>query len=157
MSRVVAWFSCGAASAVAAKLVLEKYGSRAHVVYCDTLASEHPDNRRFFVECERWFGRPIEVIRSDEYANVDDVFERRRYMSGQDGAVCTVKMKKLPREAWQRESDTHVFGYTLEEQVRAEKFERNNPALPPDIDGPDDDIDCGPVCQMPLWPREAST
>ena len=29
--------------------------------------------------------------------------------------------------------------------------------LPPDIDGPDDDIDCGPVCQMPLWPREAST
>lgn len=127
--RVCVWFSCGAASAVAAKLALEKYGPRAHVVYCDTLASEHPDNRRFFVECERWFGRPIEVIRSKKYASVDEVFARERYMSGIAGAKCTVEMKKVPREAFQHPSDTHVFGYTVEEQKRADQFEKNNPEL----------------------------
>ena len=32
MSRVLAWFSCGAASAVAAKLTVETYGDRAEVL-----------------------------------------------------------------------------------------------------------------------------
>lgn len=52
-SRIVVWFSCGAASAVAAKLALEKYGTRACVVYCDTMKSEHPDNVRFFDDVQR--------------------------------------------------------------------------------------------------------
>ena len=34
--RVVSWFSCGAASAVAAKMALEKFGPDVEVVYCDT-------------------------------------------------------------------------------------------------------------------------
>ena len=46
-SRVLSWFSCGDASAVASKLAVEKYGDRCEVVYCDTLAHEHPDNFRF--------------------------------------------------------------------------------------------------------------
>lgn len=39
MRRVV-WFSCGAASAVAAKLAVEKYGDGCTVVYCDTSGDE---------------------------------------------------------------------------------------------------------------------
>jgi hypothetical protein len=128
MRRVV-WFSCGAASAVAAKLAVEQYGAACEVVYCDTMATEHPDNARFFVDVERWIGRSITVIRSDRYATVDDVFERRRYMAGVAGALCTVEMKKLPREAWQREGDVHIFGYTAEEGKRAADFEERNPAL----------------------------
>jgi PP-loop superfamily ATP-utilizing enzyme len=42
MKRVLVWFSCGAASAVAAKLAVEKYGDQCEVLYCDTLAYEHP-------------------------------------------------------------------------------------------------------------------
>lgn len=129
MSRHIAWFSCGAASAVAAKLAVEKYGSKCEVVYCDTLASEHPDNRRFFADVERWLGRPIRVIRSDKYATIDDVFMRERYMSGVAGAKCTVAMKKWPREEFQSDTDTHLFGYTCEEWRRASRFEDNNPAL----------------------------
>jgi hypothetical protein len=129
MSRRLAWFSCGAASAVAAKMAVEKYGARCEVVYCDTLASEHPDNARFMADVERWIGCPIRIIRSEKYATIDDDFERRRYMSGVAGALCTVEMKKVPREAMQRPDDTHIFGYTFEEQRRADSFEENNPTL----------------------------
>lgn len=53
MSRVVSWFSCGAASAVATKLALQANylpngASEVVVAYCDTFKREHPDNRRFF-------------------------------------------------------------------------------------------------------------
>ena len=50
MSRVLVWFSCGAASAVAAKMSVEKYGDRCEVVYCDTLKYEHSDNLRFLLD-----------------------------------------------------------------------------------------------------------
>lgn len=127
--RVLAWFSCGAASAVAAKLAIEKYGDRCEVVYCDTLATEHEDNARFFADVQRWLGREIRVLRSKKYATVDEVFEKRKYMAGVSGAICTTQMKKVPREAFQRESDTHIFGFTAEEKRRADGFEEDNPAL----------------------------
>lgn len=129
MMRRVVWFSCGAASAVAAKLTVEKYGDACTIVYCDTMATEHADNARFFAEVEKWIVRKIEKVRSDKYATVDDVFERRRYMSGIAGAICTVEMKKLPREEFQRPDDIHIFGYTADETRRAEQFEDNNQSL----------------------------
>lgn len=127
--RMVVWFSCGAASAVAAKLAVEKYGDHCEVAYCDTMATEHPDNQRFFNDVQAWIGRPITTIRSEKYGTIDDVFERTRYMAGINGARCTTELKKLPRVAWQRESDTHIFGYTQGEEKRATSFENNNQAL----------------------------
>lgn len=127
--RVVVWFSCGAASAVAAKLSVDAHGAACEVVYCDTFAAEHPDNRRFFDDVQRWLDRKITVIRSVKYESVDAVFEKTRYMSGIAGARCTVEMKKVPREQFQRETDTHVFGYTKGEEGRAALFEKNNPSL----------------------------
>lgn len=129
MNRRVVWFSCGAASAVAAKLGVEHYGNDCEVVYCDTMSTEHRDNARFFADVERWIGRSITRIRSDRYASIDEVFEKRRYMSGVKGALCTVEMKKLPREAWQRHDDIHVFGYTVGEEKRASTFEDKNQDL----------------------------
>lgn len=127
--RKVVWFSCGAASAVAAKFAVESYGDGCSVVYCDTMATEHPDNARFFDDVEHWIGRPIERIRSLRYMTVDDVFEKRRYLAGPRGALCTVEMKKMPREAWQRPDDTHIFGYTADEAKRASDFEERNQSL----------------------------
>lgn len=57
ISRVIAWFSCGAASACVAKLASVLYGPELNVVYCDTMATEHPDNQRFFEDVQRWIGR----------------------------------------------------------------------------------------------------
>lgn len=128
-ARRVAWFSCGAASAVAAKLVVDQYGDNSAVVYCDTMATEHLDNARFFADVERWIDRPITKIRSSRYASIDEVFEKRRYLAGVKGALCTTEMKKFPREAWQRPDDVHVFGYTADEASRADDFEDRNSSL----------------------------
>jgi hypothetical protein len=95
--RIVVWFSCGAASACAAKLAVDKYGhERTHVVYCNTLASEHPDNTRFLEDVQRWINHPIEIISSEKYADIDEVFEKTRYMAGIKGARCTLEMKSTP-------------------------------------------------------------
>ena len=127
--RALAWFSCGAASAVAAKLALEKYGADVNVVYCDTMASEHQDNARFMGDVEQWLGVPVTRIRSVDYATVDEVFERTRYMAGISGARCTVEMKKVPRHVFQEADDIHVFGFTWDEQHRIDRFAAHNPEL----------------------------
>lgn len=124
--RVVAWFSCGAASAVCAKTALGMFPGRVTVVYCDTMSAEHPDNSRFFADVERWLGVSILKIKSDKFASVDEVFEKRRYMSGPEGAPCTVQMKKVPRFMFQRADDIHCFGFTADEKKRIEKFEKAN-------------------------------
>ncbi len=112
MPRTVCWFSAGAASAVATQLVL-RADPTAVPVYCET-GAEHPENSRFIADCEAWFGRPVERIRSDRYADTWDVFEKRRYLAGIDGALCTVELKVMPRLAWQMPTDVHVFGYTAD-------------------------------------------
>lgn len=110
--RTICWFSAGAASAVATKLTLRD-DPDAVVAYCET-GSEHPDNERFTADCVKWFGRPVESIRSDKYASTWDVFERTRYLAGIDGARCTTELKVAPRLAWQMPTDLHVFGYTAD-------------------------------------------
>lgn len=110
--RTICWFSCGAASAVAAKLVLSE-NPDAVVAYCET-GAEHPDNERFLADCEKWFGTSITRIRSDRYTSTWDVWEQRRYLSGISGAPCTSELKFIPRLNFQLPSDTHVFGYTAD-------------------------------------------
>lgn len=126
--RIIVWFSCGAASAVAAHLTLQQFPS-AEIVYCDTMASEHPDNKRFFDDVQEWLGKDIKIIKSPKYATIDDVFEARKYLAGIAGAPCTVEMKKLPRFAFQDAADKHVFGLTVEESDRIDDFQKNNPEL----------------------------
>jgi hypothetical protein len=110
-------------------MAVDRYGDGCEVVYCDTMATEHSDNARFLADAVRWIGRPITVIGSEKYETIDNVFERRKYMAGVAGAICTTEMKKIPREAFQHHDDVHIFGYTADEADRAERFEENNPAL----------------------------
>src|ERR1017187_1825054 len=128
LDRVLAWFSCGDASAVAAKLAVEKYGEDCEVCYCDTFAYEHPDNRRFFADVERWLGKKIKVL-SGKYADIYDVFDRTGWLIGPAGARCTTELKKNVRIAYQRVDDTHVFGFTSEEQGRIDRFRRESPEI----------------------------
>jgi len=125
MSRVVCWFSAGAASAVATKLTLVKHPD-AVVVRCDP-GSEHEDNARFADDCAEWFGKPIEVLRSTEYTDTWDVWARRRYIVGHHGAPCTLELKKRLRQQFERPGDVQVFGYHAGEQHRVDGFRRANP------------------------------
>lgn len=138
MSRVVAWFSCGAASAVATKLAIAKHGA-ATIAYCET-GAEHYDNARFLADCERWFGLPIERLRSEKYASTWEVWEDRSYLAGIEGAPCTSALKIAPRVAFQRPDDIHVFGYTCDKSDvdRATRLRLNYPEMTvetPLIDG----------------------
>lgn len=124
--RHLIWYSCGAASAVMAKIVLTE---RETVVARIYLPDEHPDNDRFATDCARWYGHPITQLRSTEYASVDDVIERTRYIAGPHGARCSTELKKRVREAYQRAGDIQYFGFTVEERDRAERFRAGNPEV----------------------------
>jgi len=123
--RTLSWFSCGAASAVATKLRPD-----AIPVYCET-GAEHEGNADFLMACEAWFGRCVTRIHSDKYADTWDVWEKRKYLAGIAGAVCTVEMKVSPRLVFQRPTDIHVFGYTADgpDIERARRLRANYPEL----------------------------
>lgn len=134
MSRIVCWFSCGAASAVATKMVLADKELRAQydevvVAYCK-IQEEHPDNERFYLECQEWLDYPITTIIHKGYnGSIYNVFEKN-YMRTPAGSPCTRALKKQVRTKFQRHDDLHVFGYTVEEADRADKFiDANNEIL----------------------------
>ena len=126
--RVLVWFSCGAASACAAKLTTEQYPD-AEILYCDTLAYEHPDNRRFIADVERWTGKEIKVLKSTKYTDIFDVFDKTGWLVGPGGARCTHELKRSVREQYQSAGDVHVFGFRIDEPARIARFERDNPEL----------------------------
>lgn len=123
--RLLSWFSCGAASAIATKL------SPASIpVYCET-GAEHPDNERFLKDCEKWFGRSVVRLKSDKYADTWDVWEKKRYLAGISGAPCTVALKVEPRLTFQKPTDTHIFGYTADapDMTRANRLRETYPEM----------------------------
>ncbi len=126
--RVVVWFSAGAASAVAAKLTLASADGEVQIAYVD-VGSEHPDNERFLLDCEKWFGQPIARLKSNRYTDTWQVWEERRYLVGPSGALCTAELKKKVRFAFERPDDVQVFGYTTEEKRRAAQFREQNPGV----------------------------
>jgi 3'-phosphoadenosine 5'-phosphosulfate sulfotransferase (PAPS reductase)/FAD synthetase len=86
-NRVISWFSCGAASAVATKLAIAESKTSVEVVYCH-VKEEHPDNLRFMKDCEKWFGQPIKVIQNEKYnGSIYEVFEKRKYIVGVGGGA----------------------------------------------------------------------
>ena len=125
--RTVVWFSCGAASAVAASLIL-KENPRAVIARC-IVTNEHADNDRFAAHVEEWLKVNIVNLRSPKYADCWEVWEKRRYLNGVQGALCTVEMKKKVRQDFEEFDDLQVFGYTSEEKHRADRFRENNPEV----------------------------
>ncbi len=123
-SRIVCHFSCGAASAVATKLILAKYLRERVVIFNAFIREEHPDNRRFLADCERWFGHPITVLRDErDGASVHAVWKRKRVISHPQFTPCSYFLKREVLERNFLEGDVHVYGYTAEEQKRAARFD----------------------------------
>lgn len=124
MTRIVSWFSCGAASAVATKLaIIENKGKLPVVVARCLVKEEHPDNERFARECEQWFGQPIISLENEKYnGSIYEVFKQRKYISGISGAPCTYHLKKEVRQKFELPNDRNVFGYTADEEERFNAF-----------------------------------
>lgn len=121
--RKIAWFSCGAASAVAAYLSPD-----AELVYCDT-GGEHQDNKRFMADVEKWLNKKVTILKNEKYLDHMDVCQKERYINGPSGARCTVELKKIQRFKFQKADDVQIFGYTIEERDRAKKFCQSFPEV----------------------------
>ena len=124
---IVVWFSCGAASAVAAKKTIDRYGSDNTIrIVNNPIKEEHPDNQRFLRDVQDWLGIEIEFALNSKYpsATCEDVWEKRKYMSGPSGAPCTVELKKRARQEWESNNnyDYIVLGFTADEKKRHERF-----------------------------------
>jgi hypothetical protein len=97
MDTIAVWFSCGAASAVAAFKTIEKYGSSHDIrIVNNPVAEEDADNRRFLFDVEKWLGKKIEYAINPKYPSCScvDVWADRKFMSGPIGAPCTMELKK---------------------------------------------------------------
>lgn len=131
--KIIAWFSCGATSAVACKLALQDYDD-VTPIYIET-GSAHPDNKRFIKECEQWYGKKILIIKSDKYKNVDDVLLKTRFINSAFGASCTTHLKIRVRNKYE---DTHPydgqvwgFDFCKSEINRAIRFKEQHPNTKP--------------------------
>ena len=125
MSRRIAHFSAGAASAIATKL------SRPDEIWYAATGSEDADNERFMRDCEAWFGQEVRILRNDKYSSTWDLWEKRRYISGVPGTPCTSELKVFPQLKEQRADDVHIFGYTADANDirRAKALVENWPEL----------------------------
>lgn len=130
--RILAQFSCGAASAVATKLAIaQNAGALPLVVLNAYIENEHPDNRRFAADCERWFGVPLTVLRDEKYnANIITVFRRRGYTKGRYGAPCTTNLKRELLKTVEQSGDLLILGFDASEQDRFDDFQERNPDRP---------------------------
>jgi len=124
---IVVWFSCGAASAVAAKKSIELYGADNTIrVVNNPIAEEDPDNRRFLKDVEKWLGVEIESCTHPKFPNcsIVEVFDKRKFMSGPKGAPCTSLLKIEARKLWEKTNDFDylVMGFTVDEKDRSDSF-----------------------------------
>lgn len=130
--RVVAWFSCGATSAVATKLALAKYGHERVTVARIVLEGEHEDNDRFAADCVRWFNHPIQNLSAKRYKSHWEVVKGERYINGPSGAKCSAMLKRKVRESFQDFDDLQVFGFDADEerlQNRSRDFRQHHPEI----------------------------
>lgn len=141
METIVVWFSCGAASAVALKETLRRYG-RSHTVRAvnHPVAEEDEDNTRFLRDVEAWLGVQVESNPNPKYphASAVAVWNARKAMVFPHGAPCTVHLKKEAARFYEKKVkvDWHVLGFTADEKRRHDRFvltERSN-VLPVLID-----------------------
>lgn len=133
---IVVWFSCGAASAIAAKKTLEKYKDRCTIrIVNNPIMEEDIDNRRFLADVESWIDHPIEFATNMNFPTFSAmaVWEKRKYMSGVRGAPCTLELKKKARQQWEQANhfDHTVLGFTADEQHRHNRFVLTERALLP--------------------------
>ena len=131
-STIAVWFSCGAASAVAAYWTRWIYKDRCHVRILNTpVAEEDPDNLRFRADVEKWLGHPVETVVADKFpdSSAATVWTYKQAMSFPKGAPCTTELKKRARQEWEQRvgADYMVLGFTADEVGRHDALAKSDP------------------------------
>jgi hypothetical protein len=124
----VSWFSAGVSSAVATKLLADEVD---HIVYVH-IDDQHPDTMRFVHECERWFGKPVEVLQSP-YKTVEMICRSAGFIRmPRVGAKCTAVLKRLVRVEWEERHPGPmrlVWGMDLTEGERCARLMQSMPMV----------------------------
>ena len=146
----VVWLSAGVSSFVAGYLAdnVDEY------IYID-IADQHPDSMRFIHDCEKILGKPITVLSSLFYQNVEQVCLSVRYVNGAHGAPCTRALKKQVRKRWEldhmTDDLTYVWGMDCNEKHRADRSVEGFPEVKhefPLIDGRLTKDDAHGICRQ---------
>ncbi len=131
---IVVWFSCGAASAIAARKIIEMYAKTHNILVVNNpIKEEHEDNTRFLIDIQEYIQHEIIFSTNQKFPNASivEVFDSRKYMSGIFGAPCTLELKKEARYQFELSHNInfHVLGFTIDEWKRQKNFnesERGN-------------------------------
>lgn len=121
---IVSWFSAGVSSAVATRIIIDKIDK---VIYTH-IDDQHPDTMRFVKDCEKWFGKEIEILQSP-LKSVDAAMRKERYVNGALGAPCTRLLKRKVRLEWEwdKEDLTYIWGMDWTEKHRADRIVSSMP------------------------------
>lgn len=124
---IVSWFSAGGSSAVATKLALNKYGY-VRIIYTH-IEDQHPDTFRFLKDCERWFGKEIEINQSP-LKSVENACLSASFINSPHGASCSKLLKRRVRKEWQVKNPgrhLYIWGMDATEKDRAERLIESMP------------------------------
>lgn len=127
---IVVYFSCGSASAIAVRETYKKYGHRCKILVVNNyIKEEDSDNRRFLKDVSKWLNIEVQQAVNSKYTECSavEVWDDRDYMSGVNGAPCTLELKKKARYEWEIKNrpDWTVMGFTKEEKGRFDNFQIN--------------------------------
>lgn len=130
---IICWWSGGVTSAVACKLAIDLYGiDRCRFIMMDTM-NEDDDTYRFKADCEKWYGKNIEVIKTDKYESIQDIWIKNKTLNVATGAKCSSELKFEVRKKWQNENTYtyQVFGFEIDETARTKGMKLNHPKTNP--------------------------
>jgi hypothetical protein len=127
----ISWFSAGVSSAVATKFCCES-GDVDKIIYINVL-DQHEDSMRFLNDCEKWFGKKIDILQSP-LGSVENVILYTRWINGPHGASCSRILKKDVRLQWESENPgvhTYIWGmdYSKRELKRSLNREKACPYM----------------------------
>lgn len=133
--KIIAWWSGGVTSAVTCQLCIDIYGlDNVRIIFIDT-QNEDDDTYRFLSDCEKQYGKKIEIITEIgiEYSSIQDVWKQHKSLNVANGAICSYKLKRRVREKWEKLNtwDAQAFGFELDEVKRAKSMKLNHPQTKP--------------------------
>ena len=128
---IIAWWSGGIASAVTCYLCIELFGKdRVRIIFQDT-KNEHKDTYRFLKDCEKWYGIEVDIISSNKFDLIEDVWYKYKSLNTAHGAICSTELKRNVRIEWEKENtwSHQAFGFDIKEAHRAKALSMNNPHI----------------------------
>lgn len=124
---VISWWSGGVTSAVACKLAISLFGvDNVRIVFIDT-KNEDIDTYRFKNDCQKWYGKDIEIITNEKYSDITEVWFKFLSLNVAHGAICSSELKREVRQLFQKENlfSYQIFGFDIDEPKRAKSLAKN--------------------------------